>query len=431
VFLLRDSKQFIGLTPLPVQAERGTLIPLQHVPVNHQRGNGFRTSGQEEPLGKYQRSQRTFILCIMASLVRRSYSKFSELLLMIECGVKYEVTIGIPVFNVEKYIRDMMDSALKQTFPNIEYLICDDCGTDTSMDIVREYQNNHSRGKDIRIVRQPQNLGVGEARNRIVSEAKGDYLYFLDADDIISPNAIELLYMHAKKYDAEVVYGSYQRIEETDEHVSRTNICYPTIQFLKEYEFASRVYSEYGFLQGTTWNILICLKLFRKHQLRYKRINYLEDYTLTIDLPTYVNRAVMLSDITYFYYCRAGSLSNYHQRSCIKKDEIIATIKAIEEVKKGNYRLRDKPYFSKWMFKVMMTCFYIVCSILRNEKIITPIFPKREIRDVLCPVLTLSEVLGLREWRMKNLALYIWGVLPPSVSVAIIKIVGKWKGLVS
>lgn len=350
---------------------------------------------------------------------------------MKERGMKYEVTIGIPVFNAEMHIRYMMDSVLNQTFQNIEFLICDDCGTDTSMDIVREYQNNHSRGKDIRIVRQPQNMGVGESRNRIVREAKGDYLYFLDADDIISPNAIELLYMHAKKYDAEVVYGSYQRIEEIDEHIRKTDICYPTIQFLKEFEFANRVYSEYGFLQGTTWNILICLELFRKCQLCYKRINYLEDYTLTIDLPTYVNRVVMLSDITYFYYCRAGSLSNYQKRSCIRKDEIIETIKALEEVKKGNCRLRDKPYFSKWMFKVMMTCFYIVCSILRNEKIITPIFAKREIRDVLCPVLTLSEVFGLKEWRMKNLALYILGVLPPAISVAIIKIVGKWKGLVS
>lgn len=55
----------------------------------------------------------------------------------------YEVTIGIPVYNVERYIRLTMDSALAQTFPDIEFLILDDCGTDSSIDIVRDYQLNH------------------------------------------------------------------------------------------------------------------------------------------------------------------------------------------------------------------------------------------------------------------------------------------------
>ena len=62
----------------------------------------------------------------------------------------YDVTIGIPVYNVEKYIRLTMDSALAQTFPNIEFLVLDDCGQDGSMNIVREYQKTHPRGKDIR-----------------------------------------------------------------------------------------------------------------------------------------------------------------------------------------------------------------------------------------------------------------------------------------
>ena len=91
--------------------------------------------------------------------------------------VEYEVTIGIPVYNAEKYIRLAMDSALAQTFNDIEFLVIDDCGTDSSVDIVREYQQTHPRGKDIRIVRQPQNGGLGRARNRIIDEAQGIYLY--------------------------------------------------------------------------------------------------------------------------------------------------------------------------------------------------------------------------------------------------------------
>lgn len=66
----------------------------------------------------------------------------------------YAVTIGIPVYNVEKYIRLTMDSALAQTFESIEFLIVDDCGTDSSISIVKELQETHPRGKDIHILYQ-------------------------------------------------------------------------------------------------------------------------------------------------------------------------------------------------------------------------------------------------------------------------------------
>jgi glycosyltransferase involved in cell wall biosynthesis len=72
--------------------------------------------------------------------------------------MEYEVTIGIPVYNVEKYIRLTMDSALAQTFDSIEFLVLDDCGTDSSLDIVREYQRTHPRGKDIRVLYNKRNL---------------------------------------------------------------------------------------------------------------------------------------------------------------------------------------------------------------------------------------------------------------------------------
>lgn len=93
--------------------------------------------------------------------------------------MEYEVTIAIPVYNAQKYIRNTMDSALAQSFQSIEFLVLDDCGEDGSMDIIREYQQNHSRGKDIRIVKQPQNMGIGCARNCIIDETRSRYLFFL------------------------------------------------------------------------------------------------------------------------------------------------------------------------------------------------------------------------------------------------------------
>ena len=342
--------------------------------------------------------------------------------------MKYEVTIGIPVYNVEKYIRLTMDSVLAQTFQNIEFLLLDDCGTDSSMDIIREYQQNHPRGKDIHIVRQPENGGIGCARNRIVDEAQGVYLYFIDADDAIAPNTIELLYEDAKKCDADIVYGSYERIEEFDGTINKTLFQYPDLQFLKEDEFADRVYSQYGFLQANTWNFLIKRDIYLKNGIRYKKVNYWEDFSTTINLPIYIHRAVLLSDITYFYYCRYGSLSNFEKRSHIDKEEIQKTINAMGEVKRSYKRVQSKPYFYKWMYKVMMTHFYMVCSILKNEIIISPAFTKREIRDVMKSPLSFAET-SMLGWRIRNLFFYLLGVMSPSLAVALIRMVARRRGL--
>ena len=341
----------------------------------------------------------------------------------------YDVTIGIPVYNVEKYIRLTMDSALAQTFPNIEFLVLDDCGQDGSMNIVREYQKTHPRGKDIRIVRQPQNGGLGRARNRIIEEAHGTYLYHLDADDAIAPNTIELLYEKALQYDADMVYGSYQRIEQFNGETKRTNYCYESMFFLNEYEFADRVYSDYGFLQANTWNFLIKREIYLKNNIRHKAVNYWEDFSTTIDLPTYVTRVILLPNVTYYYYCRYGSLSNFDKRDHIDKSEIEKTIAAMGEVKNNSERLKSMPYFHKRMFKVMMTHFYMACSILKEENIITPSFSKLEIRNIVRWPISFMEVLKMKGWRMRNLALYLLGVLPASLSVSVIRMLGKRKGL--
>lgn len=343
--------------------------------------------------------------------------------------MEYKVTIGIPVYNVEKHIRLTMDSALAQTFESIEFLVLDDCGTDGSMDIVREYQQTHARGKDIRIVRQPKNMGIGAGRNRIVEEAQGRYLYFMDADDSILPHTIDLLYENAQKYHAQLVYGSYERIEEFGVEKRREAKRYPAMQFLDDDTFATYAYQRYDRIEAMIWNILIDIDVYRKNGLRHKLLNYWEDFMLTMDLPTYVSRVVLLPDITYSYYCREGSLSNFQKRKSISKQEFLSTVEALEEIKDSSGRLRGKSYFPLRMQKVMMTDFYIVCTILRSKAIISPSFTKREIRDVMKSPLSLTEILKFTQARWINLMLYAFWKLPPSLSVALMRLVAKMRKL--
>ena len=343
---------------------------------------------------------------------------------------QYEVTIGIPVYNIEKYIGRGLESVLAQTFNSLEILVCDDCGTDSSIDIVRKYQMEHPRGNDIRIVKQPSNLGLGEGRNRMISEARGKYIYFMDGDDSIEPDTIQILYSNAQMYNAQIVYGSFNRIEEFDNETRFSKFQYPSKKFLKENELAFFAYEEYGRMIASTCNFLIDINVYKKNGIKYKPINFWEDFTTTIDLPTYIDRAVLLSDLTYNYYCRYGSLSNYQKRSEISKSEILKTVSAIEEVKQGSERLKDKPYFSGRMCKVMMTCFFMACSILRNEKIISPEFSKKELSSLIRSPRSFRETIGLDYMRAKNIFLYILGVMPASISIFLIRKLGHRKGLI-
>ena len=343
---------------------------------------------------------------------------------------QYEITIGIPIYNVEQYVRRSLDSALSQTFKNIEFLVCDDASTDSSVTIVKEYQRVHSRGKHIRLLRHNQNVGIGETRNHLIAETKTKYFFFLDADDIISENAIQLLYDTAEKFQADLVYGSHEQIDMTTDEHPVSSMVYKQHEFLYPDEYPTYVYRKYEGIQAPIWNTLINLEWFRSTGLRFLPINYWEDFALTMDLATYASRVVLLSDVTYYYYRHSGSLSNAKDSDRFAKDTIQNTIGAIEWVKGNSDRIKQKSYFSGRMVKVMMTDFYIVCNILKNRDKIQPAFSKRELRDVMKSPLTFKETILLKSRKFENLFLYMLGVLPPTISIWIITILGKHRGLV-
>ena len=106
-----------------------------------------------------------------------------------------KVSIIIPVYNVEKYISQCLDSAINQSLKDIEIIIVDDCGSDKSMDIAKEYAKNDSR---IKIIKNSQNQGPFTSRNNAVLAANGEYLVFLDSDDFLDLRACEIAYEASK-----------------------------------------------------------------------------------------------------------------------------------------------------------------------------------------------------------------------------------------
>lgn len=102
--------------------------------------------------------------------------------------VKGLVSVITPVYNVEKYIDRTLESVFAQTYGDIEIVLVDDKSTDKSAEIIKQYQKNHP---EIVYYLQPENKGAGHARNKALELASGQYVAFLDADDIWKPEKIE------------------------------------------------------------------------------------------------------------------------------------------------------------------------------------------------------------------------------------------------
>ena len=101
-----------------------------------------------------------------------------------------KISIIIPVYNVEKYLRECLDSCVNQTLENIEIICVDDASPDNSIKILEEYQAKDSR---IRIFRHEENKNLGAARNTGLANATGEYVWFVDSDDYIELNMVEEL----------------------------------------------------------------------------------------------------------------------------------------------------------------------------------------------------------------------------------------------
>ena len=153
--------------------------------------------------------------------------------------VKGLVSVITPVYNAEQHIGKMLDSVLKQTYKNIEIILVDDQSKDKSANIIKQYQDIHS---EITYYLQPKNLGAGHARNKALELARGQYVAFLDADDIWHPQKIEkqITLMQEKKAgfcftaiemidgNDKVIKGKRKIKEEIDYNFLLTNTIIPT-----------------------------------------------------------------------------------------------------------------------------------------------------------------------------------------------------------
>jgi glycosyltransferase involved in cell wall biosynthesis len=348
---------------------------------------------------------------------------------------KYQITVGMPVWGVENYIRRALLSVLDQDFEDMEILVIDDCGPDKSIEIAKELVNTHPKGNTIKILHQPQNMGCWAARNRILDEAQGKYIFFVDSDDYLFENAIPKLYQKAEETQAEATYGSVLPVNEYGIPIKNSGvdgIYLPNMIITGEDQLAcfanDNIYKLR--LNNFIWNIMLRTDFLKKNQLRFHETKFWEDVLFNADMQPLIISATFVSDFTYHYVMRDNSLSNFQARIIINVAEIRQHLSNLEHLKQQCLSLRKKSYFETRMTKMMRAMFYAIVGALRNERKLSEPIPYEEYRDAMRHPLSWREIMKFKQHKIINL--FFWGVgnLSPSASVAMIRKIGKLRHLI-
>ncbi|CAE6870392.1 Undecaprenyl-phosphate 4-deoxy-4-formamido-L-arabinose transferase [Paraburkholderia aspalathi] len=238
---------------------------------------------------------------------------------------KVPVSIIIPVFNIQEYLRNCLESIRSQIFSNFEVILVNDGSTDGSLGILNEFCELDGRFK----VLNKKNEGLARARQDGFRVACGEYIFNLDGDDFVPPTALENLYQRASELDADIVGGSHQRYSESRgiELVRRGEGVLTRTGLLR------MMFSENYFY---VWGKLIRRALLWPELPVYDGITYGEDTVLMTQLALRARSIVFVEDIVYIYRVREGSLSNRPNGAAINS-RLAATRLACADVRRESF----------------------------------------------------------------------------------------------
>ncbi|MCI5539000.1 MAG: glycosyltransferase [Campylobacter lanienae] len=269
-----------------------------------------------------------------------------------------KVSIIIPVYNVEKYISQCLDSAINQSLKDIEIIIVDDCGSDKSMDIAKEYAKNDSR---IKIIKNSQNMGLFLARCEGIKSATGEYILNLDSDDFLDLRACEIAYNATKNGYYDVVKFSAYNYENGNTTIFDKILENDSFESLEEY--SDYIYRNYGRKGYPRWNIWggvfnrdMYLKAFEILGAKC-RITMAEDVLMSFVLWNLSNKFRHISDILYYYRNNPDSSTKTKNKEIIARNskDRIFVIKKIKEIsKKHKFDMRITKVFIRhlWLCEI-------------------------------------------------------------------------------
>lgn len=266
------------------------------------------------------------------------------------------ITVVIPVYNVEKYLRKCVESVMNQTYKNLEIILVNDGSTDNCDEICQEYRD---RDKRIKLINK-ENGGLSEARNVGINHSKGKYISFIDSDDYVDKEYIELLYNIITLYDADISISSHRVIYEKkcmDKSNGKEFCANPEI-------ILEKILYDDG-IDLSTWGKLYKKDLFES--IRFPKGRLFEDSATTYKLIDKSKKIAVCSKATYNYIIRKNSISN--EKFSERKMDLIISTKEMTDFIRNKYTRLQSACDRRLMYSYLSTLTQLSKSNVKNKKI--------------------------------------------------------------
>lgn len=228
-----------------------------------------------------------------------------------------KISVVIPVYNVEKYIKECIESVINQTFKDIEIIVVDDGSKDSSMKIVEKYLYD----KRIKIIKQ-KNGGAASARNTGMKEAKGKYIYFIDSDDFIENNVLEELYKNSELETMDIVFTSFSYYKNKLKKTKKSKFKFPFKNYINK-----GYYYLYNGEEINVWNRLYKKEFLLKYNFKFIEGIIHEDQDFGFKTTLLADKVKYTENYGYKYRIeREGSVMSSSTRE--------KNVKAVRELKK-------------------------------------------------------------------------------------------------
>lgn len=266
------------------------------------------------------------------------------------------ISIVIPIYNVENYLAECLESVIKQTYENLEIICVDDKGKDNSINILNDYAKKDSR---IKIVNHLENQGLGPARNSGTKASNGEYIFFLDSDDTISINLIEQMYKSAIENKSDIVFGKIELVYESDKVKPRSINIKNYLDFKPEESCFTINKENFSFyldkLPCVAWN-----KLYKAEFIKANNIEFIdqkiphEDEGFYAKVLSNMPKYSYVEDTALYYLIRENSImhegeASYQQKLKYIRKVIDDAIKYIKDNNKGLELIKlikQRPFYS-------------------------------------------------------------------------------------
>lgn len=237
-----------------------------------------------------------------------------------------KVSIIMPVYNSENYLRQNIDSILKQTYSELEIILVNDGSTDRSESIIQEMQQ-----EDDRIIYQYQeNQGAPIARNKGLDIATGDYIYLIDSDDYLPKDSIENMILASHKYNSDLIIGQFDMVNDVDDYLRSTTFAEQLgIEFGKKHEKEL-----IALVLPFPGNKLYRADVIKNNGVRFADVKLAQDVNFFLKALLFTDKPIVIKDTVYYYRMREGSISHTYN------SKILEVIRSIDDVEKF-YRKHD------------------------------------------------------------------------------------------